>query len=507
MTLLLRIIIWVIIFSLTLRIIKGNEVRGNETGLGFLVKLKTIKVASLTKIQKTKLVANIGFSLAEATAELLLSNTEITKLNTMKIITQDVKEGVYVKRHVNFIIKEYAKITTELAMLLSYTKQGANTKAEFSCQQTMPGISKDFIKAYANDLTTTIGLIDLTRTKEQMITTESGDSEYELLIINLFRIREILSDFRKVVQNYAYLLDNLTAYRLTPEALWYLQQSTCVEDFEDERYNIDTCDKVTNGVECTLTLYVYKGVKEVQLYVPVSYKGYQVSVPINSYITRDENHQWNTLHCKQEVNDKDIIDINMCTTDISMTDCLQNLEKGKYDEIKHTCTFEHKTPLSVVQTEDGILVQSDKVTVREKEDQTKMIILDKKVPYLLKTDKPVSVIYQNAEEIYEPILKGTVRQILYSQMTEYQLNTLSKMQILKNLDLQYVYHEHVHVIGLVIIGVFCISVLFICICKKNSLLIYIQRKSEERENARRRSQNYRANRIMLNKVSQQASNL
>jgi hypothetical protein len=161
----------------------------------------------------------------------------------------------------------------------------------------------------------------------------------------------------------------------------------------------------------------------------------------------------------------------------------------------------------VVQTEDGILVQSDKVTVREKEDQTKMIILDKKVPYLLKTDKPVSVIYQNAEEIYEPILKGTVRQILYSQMTEYQLNTLSKMQILKNLDLQYVYHEHVHVIGLVIIGVFCISVLFICICKKNSLLIYIQRKSEERENARRRSQNYRANRIMLNKVSQQASNL
>jgi hypothetical protein len=299
----------------------------------------------------------------------------------------------------------------------------------------------------------------------------------------------------------------LTAYRLTPEALWYLQQSTCVEDFEDERYNIDTCDKVTNGVECTLTLYVYKGVKEVQLYVPVSYRGYQVSVPINSYITRDENHQWNTLHCKQEVKDKDIIDINMCTTDISMTDCLQNLEKGKYDEIKHTCTFEHKTPLSVVQTEDGILVQSDKVTVREKEDQTKMIILDKKVPYLLKTDKPVSVIYQNAEEIYEPILKGTVRQILYSQMTEYQLNTLSKMQILKNLDLQYVYHEHVHVIGLVIIGVFCISVLFICICKKNSLLIYIQRKSEERENARRRSQNYRANRIMLNKVSQQASNL
>ncbi|MFN9900980.1 MAG: hypothetical protein ACK55Z_19815, partial [bacterium] len=100
----------------------------------------------------------------------------------------------------------------------------------------MPGISKDFIKAYANDLTTTIALIDLTRTKEQMITTESGDSEYELLIINLFRIREILSDFRKVVQNYAYLLDNLTAYRLTPEALWYLQQSTCVEDFEDERY-------------------------------------------------------------------------------------------------------------------------------------------------------------------------------------------------------------------------------------------------------------------------------
>ena len=79
--------------------------------------------------------------------------------------------------------------------------------------------------------------------------------------------------------------------------------------------------------------------------------------------------------------------------------------------------------------------------------------------------------------------------------------------LIKNLDLQYVYHEHVHVIGLAIIGVFCISVLFICICKKNSLLIYIQRKSEERENARRRSQNYRANRIMLNKVSQQASNL
>ncbi len=134
--------------------------------------------------------------------------------------------------------------------------------------------------------------------------------------------------------------------------------------------------------------------------------------------------------------------------------------------LQHTCTFEHKTPLSVVQTEDGILVQSDKVTVREKEDQTKMIILDKKVPYLLKTDKPVSVIYQNAEEIYEPILKGTVRQILHSQLTEYQLNTLSKMQILQNLDLQYVYHEHIHIIGLSIIGIVCISVLFICVARR-----------------------------------------
>jgi hypothetical protein len=98
----------------------------------------------------------------------------------------------------------------------------------------------------------------------------------------------------------------------------------------------------------------------------------------------------------------------MCTTDTRMTDCLQNLEKGKYEEIKRTCTFEHKTPLPVIQTKDGILVQTDKVTVREKEDQTKMIILDKKVPYLLKTDKPVSVIYQNAEEIYEPILKTNI---------------------------------------------------------------------------------------------------
>ncbi len=38
--------------------------------LGFVTKLRTIRLASLTRKQKVRLIAKIGFTLAEATAEL-----------------------------------------------------------------------------------------------------------------------------------------------------------------------------------------------------------------------------------------------------------------------------------------------------------------------------------------------------------------------------------------------------------------------------------------------------
>ena len=479
----------------------------NDTKLGFLVKYKTLKTAGQTKLQKVRLLAKIGFSLDDATAELMPANTELAKLKTMKLISEENDEGRYIKRHVNFIIKEHERIITELAMLYSYSKEGIEKGDTYVCEQTVPGISKDFIKAFSSDITTTIKFMDMTRSKAQMITVDEGDSEYELLVINIFRLREILSDFRKTVKDYVYLLDNLTANRLTPDVLWYLQQTTCVEDFEEERYEIESCKKMKLGVECNIHITVFKNLKTMQQYLPISYNEYQLSVPEKAILVKDGNDQWSALQCDEEILENEIVNLGRCKFIHDMDECLKMTELNAFERIKEECSFEQKTPKAILQTEDGILVQSNALKVREKEEQNKFTMLGKIVPYLIKTNNPLSVIQDESEDIYEPRKREETRQIVYTKLTEKQIKSLPISQVMQKFYVSYLYEHYNTTIVISITIIVFISISLFCSWKWKNIQEYFIRLSSDRENSRRRNQNYRLNRILLKSATSTPTHL
>jgi hypothetical protein len=478
-----------------------TERNNSDVKLGFLTKLRTIKLASLTKLQKVRLVAKIGVTLAEATEELVSANTEIANLKKMAILAETYNESQYITRHVNFITREHGKIAAELAMLMSYSNPNEITGKTYACEQTIPGLTRDLIKAFSTDIVTTVKFIDLTRTKNELIN-DAGDSNYQILVVNLFRIRTILAEFRRTLLDYVHLLDGLTANRLTADVLWYIQQLKCVDDTEEERYKIDTCSKTTLGVECIIALEVFKSVKKVDLYIPVNYHNYQLQKPSDMYhFAKDENEQWGWLECKKELTGEEIIGTDTCSFKADPGKCLNNFDMKSYEEIKDSCHFEYAKPKPVIQTNDGFLIQSKEITVREKEDDRRMVILDKNVPYLLKTGKPVSVIYNEAEEVYEPREKEVVRKLKHTYLTQKQVNHLNTLQLLQSMDMSYVYEEYI-LIGSVCITVFIsLSVVITCICKRTQIRQYIIRRSVEEESASRRSNNYRLNRALLKNPS------
>jgi hypothetical protein len=124
-----------------------TERNNSDVKLGFLTKLRTIKLASLTKLQKVRLVAKIGVTLAEATEELVSANTEIANLKKMAILAETYNESQYI--HVNFITREHGKIAAELAMLMSYSNPNEITGKTYACEQSIPGLTRDLIKAFS----------------------------------------------------------------------------------------------------------------------------------------------------------------------------------------------------------------------------------------------------------------------------------------------------------------------------------------------------------------------
>jgi len=239
----------------------------------------------------------IGFTANEVTEDLRLAHTEIQKLKTMAFIQENFEESTYVSRHVNFITREYDKIATELPLLLGYSNTKPPSLKEYSCELNLPGIEKDFILAYKTDIVTTMKGISLTAKREDLITGDDN-SLYQLLIINIFRIRETMSDFREAILSYAHLLDGLTAKVMTKELIWYLQTPTCVTDFEFEHYKLTKCKKNSLGLECIVELSVHKVYKNIDIFVPVSYNDYQLVTEENKYIAQHDG-QWGALTCTQ----------------------------------------------------------------------------------------------------------------------------------------------------------------------------------------------------------------
>ena len=220
----------------------ASTTQPKEGTLGFLIKRKTIKLPSVTKRQEIKLLANLGFNESDATEELKRATDEVEKIKTIKALTEAGDVPTYLKRHVNFIVKEFNNLKKEITLLLGYKDVNRQQSKEMICSQTLPGINTDFLQALTADLKTNVNFLQTTLSVEQLLS--ESNSFYENMVITLFRIREILGDARTIVKNYAILLDNLTAYKLSDINLWYLQIAACVEDFLVEKYAVKECNKV-----------------------------------------------------------------------------------------------------------------------------------------------------------------------------------------------------------------------------------------------------------------------
>ncbi len=475
----------------------ASTTQPKEGTLGFLIKRKTIKLPSVTKRQEIKLLANLGFNESDATEELKKATDEVEKIKTIKALTEAGDVPIYLKRHVNFIVKEFNNLKKEITLLLGYKDVNRQQSKEMICSQTLPGINTDFLQALTADLKTNVNFLQTTLSVEQLLS--ESNSFYENMVITLFRIREILGDARTIVKNYAILLDNLTAYKLSDINLWYLQIATCVEDFLVEKYAVKECNKVNTGIECKINLKVYKSLKDLEVYTPISYNGYELAMNSGEYAVKDENSHWGKLKCTSNILDEDrdnLLDSDVCTYRDEKSICFKNIEGKDFNKIKKYCTFTEKQPESVILTDNGLLIQNKDAKIKEIDtDKRSFPLMNKEVPYLIKSDKILSVHDRDFETLYEPIYSQVTKQIVTTFLDEVQKNSLTTLQAIKNWD----WEDTKEIILGVLTGLTCLIILIlIVICKRdklrNRLLV---RTANNPEETQRRQQNYRLNRIFL----------
>jgi len=461
--------------------------------LGFLVKQKSVKLPRNVKKQTIKLTAAIGFTANEVTEDLRLAHGEIQKLKTMAFIQENFEESTYISRHVNFITREYDKISKELTLLLGYSNTKPPSLKEYSCELKLPGIKKDFILAYKTDIVTTMMGISLTAKRNDLITNEDNSS-YQLLIINLFRLRETMSNFREAILSYAHLLDGLTANVMTKDLVWYMQTLTCVADFEFEHYKLKRFEKNSLGLECIVELTVHKVTKNVDIFAPVSYYDYQLATEENKYIAQYDG-QWGSLACKLPIpEDLEQSSNENCIFNPKHEKCFDVIDSNHIDEIKKHCNFEYRKPYPVVQTDEGLLVQSKDIAVREQLGEDRTMLLDRNVPYLLKTDKAVIISNADKEEILEPIERITQREIIRSIFSQNEIKTLTALQTRANLDVGYFYAEYKLILGLSMSTLLIIIISLTLVCKWDVIQKRLALRHVENRRSQAKKKNYKANR-------------
>jgi hypothetical protein len=333
----------------------------NENSLGFLVKRKRVKLPSVTKRQLIKLSANLGFNESEANDELQKATVEVEKLKTIQALKETGDVPTYLARHINSILKEFTTFKKEVTLLLGYKDEEKLPSKDLACSQSLPGINAAFLQALTADLKTNIGFVQTTLTVSQLLS--EANSYYENMILTLFRLKEIVGNARTIVINYVILLDNLTSYKLSDINLWYMQMVTCVEDFLIEKYTVKECNKINTGVECIIGLKVFKSVKDLTLYTPVSYNGYELSLNEGEYAVKDENQHWGKLKCKEDILEQsrdDLLDSDICQFEETDSQCFKNIEGSDFNKIKQQCTFTEKRPEPVIETDEGLLFNQKK---------------------------------------------------------------------------------------------------------------------------------------------------
>jgi hypothetical protein len=186
----------------------------------------------------------------------------------------------------------------------------------------------------------------------------------------------------------------------------------------------------------------------------------------------------------------------VCTYRDEKSICFKNIDSKDFNKIKKYCTFTEKQPESVILTDNGLLVQNKDVKIKEIDaDKRSFPLMNREVPYLIKSDKILSVHEKDFETLYEPIYSQVTKQIVTTFLDEVQKNSLTTLQTIKNWD----WEDTKEIILGILTGLICLIILIlIVICKRdklrNRLLV---RTANNPEETQRRQQNYRLNRLFL----------
>jgi hypothetical protein len=277
----------------------------------------------------------------------------------------------------------------------------------------------------------------------------------------------------------------------------------CVEDFLVEKYTVQECNKIQTGVECLVNLKVFKSLKELNIYTPVSYHGYELAMENNEYLVKDENLHWGKLKCLENILDQskdNLLDSDKCKFEEDKSLCLKYIESKDFAKIKKHCSFKEKNPEPVVLTEEGLLVQSKDLNLKEIDTaQQSFPIVNKEVPYLIRSDKAISVHNRETENIFEPILNQITKQIISTFLEEFQVTSLTTIQTIKNWNWDESKGDYITILGAVIGTLLVLMMLIILINKRRVLRNCFKRDPIEETEIQRRQQNYRLNRLAMKK--------
>ncbi len=146
-------------------------------------------------------------------------------------------------------------------------------------------------------------------------------------------------------------------------------------------------------------------------------------------------------------------------------------------------------------TEEGLLVQSKDLNLKEIDTaQQSFPIVNKEVPYLIRSDKAISVHNRETENIFEPILNQITKQIVSTFLDEIQvtsLNTIWNWEESKG--------DYITITGAIMGTILILVMVFVAIWKRRLLRNCFKRNPTEEIEIQRRQQNYRLNRLAMKK--------
>ena len=499
----LKILLILIIISQSKVVAEENE----EEKLGFLLKDRTIMVSKSIEILKVGLLVpgSKEYSHYKTVMEELIATIE--KVNTLKLLEEESKYETQIHIITTQLDVAIGDINYILKKLHEYTDKEKRNISLHSCIFEYPAISVDKLQSKVEEVQMVMEYMNYSLTLAEV---QEKPVLFRDVIDNLYNVKEIIEDIKRELEQRQQILDSLSSHKLHYAVSTWLQDLACYDSGNLEKLEILECSKTFEGMYCALKNTAYKATQKYVLYSEINYEGVQIKSPkVGQVFTKSLDKAWGYLDCKVNVQGKDIDHINQfseCTYTLAESPCLKKVETQEFKDIVKSCSFEFTEPAGIEQIDKGYLVTSDTIVVREvfQGSSTVSFVFPKKVPMYIETEKLLSVQLGDKEIVYKPDPNVEKRKVLYSWLTEEQIDELieitSLQSFIDNIDEDDIAD---YVLGGIIAIILPIT---LCFCvrtiKTTDCYIRYQNRKKGRNVRKRRitESNLEANKIMLREL-------